>query len=139
MFDFFKKKEKESVNSDDVKDELSNEEKERLLQDIEEIKISIRELEPEDPANKGSLALLHEKLGLDYAQLGHDDQAINALEKSLDFEISINDGYKTLMNLYNKKRADAARNKNDEEIEKYMNKMDEMRQIAKKGTISGKN
>lgn len=139
MFDFFKKKEKESVNTDYSKDELSNNERESIAQKIEEIKITIQELEPDDVANQGSLAILHEKLGLNYAKLGQNDEAIDSLEKSLAFEISINDGYKTLMNLYNQKRAEAARNKNDIEIEKYMNKMDEMRQIAKKGTISRKN
>lgn len=139
MFDFFKKKEKESINTDYSKDELSNNEKENIAQKIEEIKITIQELEPDDVANQGSLAILHEKLGLNYAKLGQNDEAIDSLEKSLAFEITINDGYKTLMNLYNQKRAEAARNKNDIEIEKYMNKMDEMRQIAKKGTISRKN
>lgn len=139
MFDFFKKKEKESINTDYSKDELSNNERESIAQKIEEIKITIQELEPDDVANQGSLAILHEKLGLNYAKLGQNDEAIDSLEKSLAFEISINDGYKTLMNLYNQKRAEAARNKNDIEIEKYMNKMDEMRQIAKKGTISRKN
>lgn len=139
MFDFFKKKEKESINTDYSKDELSNNERESIAQKIEEIKITIQELEPDDVANQGSLAILHEKLGLNYAKLGQNDEAIDSLEKSLAFEITINDGYKTLMNLYNQKRAEAARNKNDIEIEKYMNKMDEMRQIAKKGTISRKN
>jgi uncharacterized membrane protein (DUF106 family) len=47
------------------------------------------------------------------------------------------DGYKKLMSLYNAKRAEAARNGDDTGIEKYMNKMDDMRQIAKKLTITG--
>ena len=83
------------------------------------------------------LAGLYEKLGLNYATLEQTDSAIESLEKSLDHKLTIGDGYKKLMSLYNGKRAEAARNGDDAGIDKYMGKMDEMRQIAKKVTISG--
>ena len=80
---------------------------------------------------------MYEKLGLNYAQLEQIDAAIESLEKSLDYKLSIGDGYKNLMSLYNAKRAESARNGDDAGIDKYMGKMDDMRQIAKKVTISG--
>jgi hypothetical protein len=59
------------------------------------------------------------------------------LEKSLQAKKSIGDGYKKLMSLYNAQRAAAARNGDDAKIDYYMDKMEEMRQIAKQLTISG--
>jgi hypothetical protein len=82
------------------------------------------------------LAKLYEEIGLAYAEL-EDEQAIPTLEKSLEYKLTMGDGYKKLMSLYNAKRAEAARNGDDTGIEKYMNKMDDMRQIAKKLTITG--
>jgi len=41
------------------------------------------------------------------------------------------------MSLYNAQRAAAARNGDDAKIDYYMDKMEEMRQIAKQLTISG--
>ncbi len=61
----------------------------------------------------------------------------NFLEQSLANQKSIGDGYKKLMHLYNKKRAEAARAGDDQGIDYYMGKMDEMRQIAKQVTITG--
>ena len=60
------------------------------------------------------------------------------LEKSIEIKRSIGEGYKKLMSLYNKKRAESARNGDDQGIDYYMGKMDEMRQIAKQVTIMGK-
>lgn len=42
------------------------------------------------------------------------------------------------MAYYNQKRKEAAIDKDDELIEYYMNKLDEMRNIAKKGTLTSK-
>ena len=111
MFSFFKKKDKPEKTEHKI--ELSLQEKDSITEE------------------------LYEKLGLNYAKLEEVDSAIESLEKSLDYKLSIGDGYKKLMSLYNAKRAEAARNGDDAGIDKYMNKMDEMRQIAKKVTISG--
>ncbi|MCK1211610.1 hypothetical protein MXZ81_08655 [Streptococcus uberis] len=73
-----------------------------------------------------------------YAKLSKMDQSIKMLEKSLSLEISIGEGYKQLMAYYNQKRKEAAIDKDDELIEYYMNKLDEMRNIAKKGTLTSK-
>jgi hypothetical protein len=83
------------------------------------------------------LAEFFEQVGLKYADLNENDQAINYLEKSLAEKKSMGVGYKQLMLLYNKKRAAAARAGDDQGIDYYMKKMDEMRQIAKQLTING--
>ena len=46
------------------------------------------------------------------------------------------EGYKKLMMLYNAKRAEAAKNRDDAGIDYYMNKLDDMRNLAKKLTLS---
>lgn len=131
MFDFFKKKSKPEKTEEKV--ELSTEEKDRLNEDNQQLLSKISATSDDQT----ELARLHEQLGLNYAKLEQTDNAIESLEKSLEEKLTIGDGYKKLMSLYNGKRAEAAHNGDDAGIEKYMSKMDEMRQIAKKVTISG--
>lgn len=131
MFGFFKKKSKPEKTEEKV--ELSTEEKDRLNEDNQQLLSKISATSDDQT----ELARLHEQLGLNYAKLEQTDNAIESLEKSLEEKLTIGDGYKKLMSLYNGKRAEAARNGDDAGIEKYMGKMDEMRQIAKKVTISG--
>lgn len=136
MFNFFGKK-KEKVQEVPEKIQLSEERISELRDAIEKTTTEIQGIDSADTQNNVLLAALHEKLGLAYAELGEDDQALATLEKSLDYKLTIGDGYKKLMSIYNAKRAEAARNGSDAGIEEYMGKMDNMRQIAKKVTISG--
>ena len=136
MFNFFGKK-KEKVQAVQEKIQLSDERISELRDVIETTTAEIKEIDPADANINELLASLYEKLGLAYAELGKDDQALVTLEKSLDYKLTIGDGYKKLMSIYNAKRAEAARNGSDAGIEEYMGKMDNMRQIAKKVTISG--
>ncbi|GBD72429.1 hypothetical protein [Tetragenococcus halophilus] len=132
MFDFFNKKKKKT---NDVKENtLSEEQLSNINQAIDTKKSEITKVEK--TATKAEQAKLYEELGLLYAQK-NDDEAIPILEKSLERKLSMGDGYKKLMSLYNEKRKEAARNGDDAGIDKYMNKMDEMRSVAKKLTISG--
>ncbi|MCO8290909.1 tetratricopeptide repeat protein [Tetragenococcus halophilus] len=132
MFDFFNKKKKKT---NDVKENtLSEEQLSNINQAIDTKKSEITK--GEKTATKAEQAKLYEELGLLYAQK-NDDEAIPILEKSLERKLSMGDGYKKLMSLYNEKRKEAARNGDDAGIDKYMNKMDEMRSVAKKLTISG--
>ena len=135
MFGFLKKK--SPLQKQVEKTELSFEEKEALTKENQRLLAEIAEVEQTSSTEEKKLASLYEKLGLTYAKLEQVDAAIESLEKSLDYKLTIGDGYRKLMSLYNGKRAEAARNGNDAGIEKYMGKMDEMRQIAKKVTISG--
>lgn len=135
MFGFLKKKKIEKKAEPIA--ELTAEEKSELQKQAERFSITIKELEVVDPKQVEELAKTYEQLGLVKAQLEQTDEAIRMLEQSLDYKLTIGDGYKKLMSLYNAKRAEAARNGDDAGIDKYMGKMDEMRQIAKKVTITG--
>ncbi len=133
MFVFFKKKENEP------KKRSIKEEKILSPEAIEKIQSEITQLNQEisTTQEKHELAELYEQIGLKFSELYENDQAIQYLEKSLENKQTIGDGYKKLMSLYNQKRADAARAGDDQGIDYYMGKMDEMRQIAKQVTIKG--
>ncbi|MEI5989696.1 hypothetical protein A5881_001189 [Enterococcus termitis] len=132
MFDFFKKK-KTSLLKAEVEAVLTEEQKNELHKEIDQATAEITASELADNA----LAEKYEKMGLLFVQLNEIDQAITALEKSQSCKNSIGQGYKKLMSLYNQKRAEAAKNGDSDGIDLWMNKMDDMRQIAKKVTISG--
>ncbi len=133
MFGFFKKKENEP------KKRSIKEEKILSPEAIEKIQSEITQLNQEisTTQEKHELAELYEQIGLKFSELYENDQAIQYLEKSLENKQTIGDGYKKLMSLYNQKRSDAARAGDDQGIDYYMGKMDEMRQIAKQVTIKG--
>lgn len=135
MFGLFKNKDKQKPTTSAKISEptLTEEEKASLLKEVEALRT---QAEATDDSDKEAKAKLYEKIGLKQAKLTQNEEAITSLEKSLEYKLSIGDGYKKLMNLYNAKRAESARSGNDEGIEYYMNKMDDMRQIAKKVTTS---
>ncbi|MFD2306742.1 hypothetical protein [Enterococcus termitis] len=132
MFEFFKKKKTSPVKKE-VKEVLTEEQKDELRKEITQLTAEIEASDSTAPV----LAEKYEKVGLLLAQLNEIDQAITALEKSQSYQNNIGAGYKKLMSLYNQKRAEAAKNGDDAGIDLWMNKMDDMRQIAKKVTISG--
>ncbi|KXA10167.1 tetratricopeptide repeat protein [Enterococcus xinjiangensis] len=133
MFGFFKKKENEPKKRS-IKEEkiLSPEATEKIQSEITQLNQEISTTQ-----EKPKLAELYEQVGLKFSELYENDQAIQYLEKSLENKQTIGEGYKKLMSLYNQKRADAARAGDDQGIDYYMGKMDEMRQIAKQVTIKG--
>lgn len=133
MFNFFKKKAKKEIKELERTDELTKDEIEELENKISILSEQFNNISEED---KNKKAKVLEEIGLMQCDLEYTDAAIETLEKSLEFKLSIGDGYKKLMSLYNKKRAEAAKEGNDEGIDYYMNKMDSMRQIAKKMTLS---
>lgn len=130
MFNFMKKKKnKESV----VESKLTEEEIAELDMKLEKLITEVKEISDDNNETK---AEMYEQIGLIQSEVDRVDHAILSLEKSLDYKLSIGDGYKKLMSLYNAKRAMAAKEGNDAGIDFYMDKMDEMRQIAKKVTLS---
>lgn len=131
MFSFFKKK-KFQKKEEVPQDSLSADEKVLLRGKILDLN---KQLEQEGLA-VAQQARLYEEVGLLQAKLGETNVAIETLEKSLDLKLTMDDGYKQLMSLYNLKRAEAARNKDNEAIDYYMSKMDDMRNIAKKLTLT---
>lgn len=133
MFSFFKKKESTvSAKEESKATEYSPEELEKYEQEVAQIESEIQ-ASSEDPV---LLSNLYEKLGL--LQSNFDmEKAIISLEKSLDYKPNMGDGYKKLMSLYNQMRSQAAYSKDGDAIDYWMNKMEEMRQLAKKLTVSG--
>ncbi|MGT2637490.1 tetratricopeptide repeat protein [Streptococcus ratti] len=134
MLQWFKKKtaKDKKLLTDDEKPQLTDAEKTALLEKIKEEEALMLQQQQSDKEK----ALSYEKIGLCYAELDDSDEAIVSLEKSLETKLSMGDGYKKLMSLYNVKRAQAARSKDNDAIDYYMAKMDEMRNIAKKLTLS---
>ncbi|GEL66446.1 hypothetical protein [Marinilactibacillus psychrotolerans] len=133
MFGLFKDKNKKKEVPKVSEEILTEEQKEQLKKKIEDLN---QELKLTAENNPEQLAFICEKLGLAYAKLNQENEAISVLEKSLSYKLTIGEGYKKLMSLYNAKRAEAAKKGDDSGIDYYMNKMDDMRQIAKKVTIS---
>lgn len=134
MFGFLKKN---KVEKQEIKKEptLSPEQVQKIQEEIATLEGEIAKISNEDIEE---LAKKYEEVGLLQAEIQADDQAIVTLEKSIEIKRSIGEGYKKLMSLYNKKRAESARNGDDQGIDYYMGKIDEMRQIAKQVTIMGK-
>ena len=131
MFDWFKSKkvktEKEITGK--TKESLTSPEELREL-----IKTDLQKIESTE--DEVELAKLYEQVGIYYSELNQPDEAIQNLEKSQEYKPSMGEGYKKLMMLYNAKRAEAAKNRDDAGIDYYMNKLDDMRNLAKKLTLS---
>ena len=130
MFDWFKsKKTKTEEKTEEIKESLTSPEELREL-----IKTDLQKIE--STADEVELAKLYEQVGIHYSELNLPDEAIQNLEKSQEYKPSMGEGYKKLMMLYNAKRAEAAKNRDDAGIDYYMNKLDDMRNLAKKLTLS---
>ena len=122
MFDFFKKKEKKECQNENTQ-----------KKDFEEIKIEIEKIEKVKEKDFDVLV----QLGLLYAKIEEDDKAIEYLEKSLEINKNIGDGYKQLMSLYNKERRKYSKDYDDKKLQYYLNKIDYMLQISG-GYVKGK-
>lgn len=131
MFGFLKKYTKNEESKAKEENFLTEEERKVIVNKIKDREGVLNSL-----TERVEKAKVHEQLGLLYAELEESEKAIENLEKSLEEKLSMGDGYKKLMSLYNSKRAEAARNRDNEGIDYYMSKMDDMRNIAKKVTLS---
>ena len=121
MFLFGKKKEKKEknieVNIKVNKDELIAEASEKI-QELEEL------------SGEQRVPLLNQ-IGALYYQAEELESAIKYYEESLSIGKEVGKSYTDLMSLYNKKRQQAAENKNDEQMNYYMQKVQEMMQMSK--------
>ena len=121
MFLFGKKKEKKEknieVNIKVNKDELIAEASEKI-QELEEL------------SGEQRVPLLNQ-IGALYYQAEELESAIKYYEESLFIKKEMGKSYTDLMSLYNKKRQQAAENKNDEQMNYYMQKVQEMMQMSK--------
>ncbi|MFB5675032.1 tetratricopeptide repeat protein [Paenibacillus terreus] len=125
MFGFGKKRDKESKKEAAAEAILTEERKEELLRTISLKKEEVNQIAGEEQAK------IYEEIGLTFYELGEEDHAMDAFEKSLQAKKSVGDGYKILLKLYNKKRAEAAKVNDEESLQLYLKKMDQMMQVSK--------
>ncbi|OTQ72388.1 hypothetical protein B6D17_00115 [Gilliamella apis] len=130
MFNFFKKNKPSVQIETSTLRELTADEIAQIEHQINELK---QQLTHTDDVQL--LASCNEQIGILYNQLRRVDLAMEYLETSMQQKRSIGEGYKILMSLYNHKRAEAAKSGSITDIDFWMNKMDEMRNIAKLATI----
>jgi len=126
MFGFGRKKkvkEQKRETTDSVV--LTIERKEELLRTLSQKKEEVNQVSGEEQAK------IYEEIGLVLNELGEEDHAIDSLEKSIEAKKSVGDGFKTLLKLYNKKRAEAAKVNDEESLQKYLKKMDQLMQVSK--------
>ena len=123
MFDFFKKKKREN----NIKNEETVINEKEILKELEKLEEKLNGKDLEDK----ELSKIYEQMGLLYKKMDKTDVAIEIFEKSLKYNKNLGEGYKNLLNLYNMKRAEAARNGNDDMIQKWLLKFDEMMQLSK--------
>lgn len=133
VFKLFSKAKKDKEKAQTPQVQLSAEDLKQLETEASQLEASLAG----PNRSEAELAQDQEKLGLVYAQLDKDQEAIQHLEESLALKPSMGDAYKTLLSLYNKKRAEAAKAGDDAGIDYYMGKMDDLRQMAKIRTIKG--
>ncbi|PAF16860.1 tetratricopeptide repeat protein [Terribacillus saccharophilus] len=127
MFGFGKKKDKKiKINAEQEEAAiLTQEDKEQILQSISAKKQEF------DQSSEVKKAKILEEIGMAYIKLGDDDRAMESFEQSIQIEKTVGDGYKNLLRLYNKKRAEAAKANDDKSLQIYLNKMDQMMQVSK--------
>lgn len=126
MFGLGKKKDKKQKSESKEESLVLTEERKKELAQIISQKAQLL-----DQAAFDDQAKIHEEIGLALFELGEDNQAIDSLEKSIELKKSIGNGYKTLLKLYNRKRAEAAREKDSASLQMYLTKMDHMMQVSK--------
>lgn len=125
MFGFGKKKDKEPKKEEIKVVVLTEERKEELLRTIDLKKKEVKQADIEEQSK------IYEEIGLAFNELGQEDNAIDAFEKSIQAKKSVGNGYKALLKLYNKKRAEAAKANDEELLQLYLKKMDQMMQVSK--------
>ena len=119
---FSRKKEKKNLQ-EDIKTEASN---------IEELKESVEKLKEDLQNSEGSSRVnILNKLGDIYYKISDYDEAAKYYEERLSLQKTIGKAYTNLLNIYNSKRKEAAINKDDEQIQYYLVKIDDMMKISK--------
>ncbi|NLT82062.1 MAG: hypothetical protein GXW87_07960 [Lactobacillus paracasei subsp. paracasei] len=87
--------------------------------------------------DKDKRHLLYNQLGATQVKLGNDLEAIAAYEASVKDKEEFGDAYNALLNLYETQRKQAAKAKNDDDIQKWVTKTDALLDISKRVMRSG--
>lgn len=86
---------------------------------------------------KNKRHLLYNQLGATQVKLGNDLEAIAAYEASVKDKEEFGDAYNALLNLYETQRKQAAKAKNDDDIQKWVTKTDALLDMSKRVMRSG--
>lgn len=119
---FTRKKKEKTKEVEKVESTVSVEESIKKAEELKE------ELKNCDETKK--VMLLNEIGGI-YYKISDYDNAVIYYEESLNIEKTIGKAYTNLLNIYNVKRKEAAVNKDDEKLQYYLNKIDDMMKISK--------
>lgn len=120
---WFSRKKDKNVSEQNVKTESIN---------IEELKENAEKLKEELQNSEGNERInTLNKIGDIYYKISDYDEAAKYYEESLNLHKAIGKAYTNLLNIYNAKRKEAAVNKDDEQIQYYLVKIDEMMKISK--------
>lgn len=120
---WFSRKKDKNVSEQNVKTEAIN---------IEELKESAEKLKEELQNSEGNERInTLNKIGDIYYKISDYDEAAKYYEESLNLHKAIGKAYTNLLNIYNAKRKEAAVSKDDEQIQYYLVKIDEMMKISK--------
>lgn len=116
---------------------------------VEEVKVEVPQVNVEELKQKAQTLIaslegksgddrisILDEIGIVLADAQEIDEAIRYLEVSLSEKKSLGNGYRKLLSLYNIKRREAAEAKDDEQIQYYLKKIDEMMAISKEVTRS---
>ena len=87
--------------------------------------------------DKDKRHLLYNQLGATQVKLGNDLEAIAAYEASVKDKEELGDAYNALLNLYETQRKQAAKAKNDDDIQKWVTKTDALLDMSKRVMRSG--
>lgn len=120
---WFSRKKDKNVSEQNVKTEEIN---------IEELKENAAKLKEDLQNSDGNEKVnILNKIGDIYYKICDYDEASKYYEESLNLHKAIGKSYTNLLNIYNAKRKEAAVNKDDEQIQYYLVKIDEMMKISK--------
>lgn len=119
---FTRKKKEKTKEVEKVESTVSVEESIKKAEELKE------ELKNCDETKK---VMLLNKIGGIYYKISDYDNAVIYYEESLNIEKTIGKAYTNLLNIYNVKRKEAAVNKDDEKLQYYLKKIDDMMKISK--------
>lgn len=105
--------------------------------DLKEKVASLTEQIKQTTDDKEKRHLLYNQLGAAQAKLGNDLAAIAAYEASIKDKEEFGDAYNALLNLYEVQRKQAAKAKNDDDIQKWVSKTDALLDMSKRVMRSG--
>jgi hypothetical protein len=97
-----------------------------------ELRIRVEQLKNELEAANGDLRIqILNELGSKSFVLQETDAAIQYYEMSIQENRSLGKAYTDLLKLYNIKRKEAVESKNDEQLQQYLSKIDDLMKLSK--------